>query len=166
MSLESVFSSIQTGQKEMDAPKIGVSKISTAERENGLRCSKMQVESDKWVYTRRQIKKYDKANSRDRSWEISRGDIIRKYSRTRSAKLLLEHGRWIVLEKRLMTATMGNRERRRVYYVCVCLSFDERLNSTSQRVGRTCTIPATMLERDYWEKVVETGLSWEDENAG
>lgn len=79
---------------------------------------------------------------------------------------MLEHARWIVLEKHALQSIRSQDQGiPRVYYVCLCLSYDERVNSTSQRVGRTCTIPASMFEKYFWEKVVETGLSWEDEKC-
>ena len=111
---------------------------------------------------REQIKNYDLANRRDPTWDINRGDMIKQYSRTRSALIQLETGRWIVLKKKKVHVNSG---KDKVYYVCLCISANPctpTLAINPHKVGSTYNLPATFFNQDFWEKVVETGLSWKE----
>jgi len=96
--------------------------------------------------------------------QISPGDMIVHKGTTRSAKVEYEWARYIVLQKIVTTSRL--RDEPRTAFKALLLSCHENNQPMHHRVGTTCLIGkyqfTTNDPRDWWETVVESGLSWEE----
>lgn len=96
--------------------------------------------------------------------QISPGDMIVQKGRTRSCKMEYEWAKYIVLQKIVTTSRL--RDEPRTAFKALLLSCHESNASLLHRVGTTCLIGKYQFEtsgdRQWWETVVESGLSWEE----
>ena len=96
--------------------------------------------------------------------QISPGDMIVHKGTTRCAKVEYEWARYIVLQKIVTTSRL--RDEPRTTFKALLLSCHENNQPMHHRVGTTCLIGkyqfTTNDPRDWWETVVESGLSWEE----
>ena len=96
--------------------------------------------------------------------QISPGDMIVRKGRTRSAKKEYEWAKYIILQKIVTTSRL--RDEPRTAFKALLLSCHESNASLLHRVGTTCLIGKYQFEfadsAQWWETVVESGLSWEE----
>ena len=96
--------------------------------------------------------------------QISPGDMIVRKGRTHSAKKVFEWARYIILQKIVTTSRL--RDEPRTAFKAILLSCHENNDSMLHRVGTTCLITKHQFQtdgrRNWWETVVESGLSWEE----
>tara|TARA_R110002020_G_scaffold293797_3_gene509540 strand:- start:1226 stop:1585 length:360 start_codon:yes stop_codon:yes gene_type:complete len=96
--------------------------------------------------------------------QISPGDMIVHKGTTRCAKIEYEWARYIILQKIVTTSRL--RDEPRTAFKAILLSCHENNQPMLHRVGTTCLIGkyqfTTNCPNDWWEVVVESGLSWEE----
>ncbi len=96
--------------------------------------------------------------------KISPGDMIVRKGITRSCKIEYEWARYIILQKIVTTSRL--RDEPRTAFKALLLSCHQMNHSLRESVGCICYITPHQFQTghssDWWETVVESGLSWEE----
>jgi len=96
--------------------------------------------------------------------QISPGDMIVRKGITRSTKKEYEWARYIILQKIVTTSRL--RDEPRTAFKALLLSCHQMNHSLRESVGCICYITPHQFQTghssDWWETVVESGLSWEE----
>ena len=118
-------------------------------------CAKMKEEPDKMK---------DSSKTTFEPEDIRPGDMIVRKGITHEPKEEYEWAKYIVLQKIVTTSRL--RDEPRTAFKALLLSCHENNQPMHHRVGTTCLIGkyqfTTNDPRDWWETVVESGLSWEE----
>lgn len=97
--------------------------------------------------------------------EINPGDMIVRKGRNYDTKVEYEWAKYIVLQKIVTTSRL--RDEPRTAFKALLLSCHETNDSMLHMVGSLCYITRCSFDMahslHWWETVVESGLSWEDE---
>jgi hypothetical protein len=117
-----------------------------------LEASKMELERKEWFSSKTELDPED----------INPGDLLVRTGYSHVAKDEYEAARYIVLQKVVTTSRL--RDEPRTSFKALLLSCDPDAYHMAHLVGTICLLSAyAFKDKASWRKVVESGLSWEDE---